>query len=303
MPGPDFEATLKFDLLEHYSFYMTCHAHGWKNLSPFRWNDESQTLYFAVYLDDQPVDITAWQKGDLIEASLISHSKLSQDHIKKAKELISRALCLATDTDDLLNTAERIDPDCAKLIKKGAGRLLHAPTLWEDAAKTLFTTNCSWVLTKKMCEAVCSKTFSDRTPSGIYPFPPPQKFIKFSVGKLKSLMPIGYRAEYFIALSKNFSKDPKLDNIESNGFNHIEAHNCVKQLRGFGDYAIAHLLVLAGYYNEIPIDTVVVSYLKENYRVRKPKSFIDRKYRKWGKYKWWGLKLEKILRHQNWLGD
>ena len=77
----------------------------------------------------------------------------------------------------------------------------------------------------------------------------------------------------------------------------------VRQLKGFADYATAHLLVLAGYYNEIPIDTVIVSYLKKNHRVRKPKSFIDRHYRRWGKYKWWGLKLEKMLKRQNWLGD
>jgi hypothetical protein len=63
------------------------------------------------------------------------------------------------------------------------------------------------------------------------------------------------------------------------------------------------MLILTGYYAKIPVDTVVVSYLKENHRVRKPQSFIDRHYRKWGKYKWWGMKLEKILLQKNWLGD
>jgi len=73
-------------------------------------------------------------------------------------------------------------------------------------------------------------------------------------------------------------------------------------LKGFGDYAVAHLLILCGYFDKIPIDTVVVSYLKKNYRVRKPESFINRTYRKWREYKWWGLKLEKMIKQQNWLG-
>lgn len=303
MPKSDSTKSFNLNIPNHYNLSMTCNAHGWKNLAPFRWDDESKTVSFAFFLEDIPVDATARQTDNRINATLTSHDGLEDGQVEKARELITRSLGLEIDTSDLLNKAEKIDSDHAKLIRNGAGRLLRAPTLWEDAAKTLFTTNCTWALTKKMCEAACSETFSKKAPSGAYPFPPPQKFTEHSVEELKSLMPIGYRAEYMVGLAKLFSKNPSLDNIETNGFSYKEAYYHVKKIRGFGDYAIFHLLVLSGFYEEIPIDTVVVSYLKKNHRVRKPKSFIDRKYRKWGKYKWWGLKLEKILRHQNWLGD
>ena len=117
------------------------------------------------------------------------------------------------------------------------------------------------------------------------------------------MMPIGYRAEYFISLAKRFHEDPYLQDIELNSFEYKDADKLVRAIKGFGDYAVAHLLIMSGYYNEVPIDTVVVSYLKENYRVRKPQSFIDRTYKRWGHYKWWGLKLEKIIKQQNWLGE
>jgi 3-methyladenine DNA glycosylase/8-oxoguanine DNA glycosylase len=269
------------------------------NLAPFRWNPDSQTLHFPVFIDDIPIDVETVQKGRKISASIGSHVKLTQDQIDSAGNIIRRALDLNTNTSDLLRIAERVGEEYVSIIKKGAGRLLHAPTLWEDAAKTLFTTNCTWSLTQKMCDTACAERFSKAAPSGAFPFPTQQTIAEYTPTQIKKLMPVGYRSKYLIPLAERFTQDPALCAIETNGYNYQEADRLVRALKGFADYGVAHLLILAGYFNEIPIDTVVVSYLKKNYRVRKPRSFIDRKYRKWKQYKWWGLKLEKIIRHQN----
>lgn len=298
-----YENTIQLDTHDHYDLSMTCHAHGWINLAPFRWDQDSQTLYFPVFIDDIPVDIETAQKGQKISASIASHVKLTDDQIDAAGNIIRRALDLNTNTAQLLGIAERVGEEYVSIIRKGAGRLLHAPTLWEDAAKTLFTTNCTWNLTQKMCGTACSATFSKAAPSGAYPFPSPQTIAGYTPDQIKKLMPVGYRSAYLIQLAERFAQDPTLAAIETNGYNYQEADKLVRALNGFADYGVAHLLILAGYFNEIPVDTVVVSYLKKNYRVRKPKSFIDRTYRRWKQYKWWGLKLEKIIRYQNWIGD
>jgi N-glycosylase/DNA lyase len=181
--------------------------------------------------------------------------------------------------------------------------MLRSPTLWEDAAKTLFTTNCSWSLTKKMCAALCSERFVPSTPSGTHPFPPPQPIAACPPEKLKDIAPVGYRAAYVKALADRFITDPYLHNLESDGLDYRSADNIVRDLLGFADYACAHLLVLAGYFDKIPIDTTVVSFLKENYRVRKPHSFVARHYRKWGSDRWWGYKLDRMNTNQHWIGD
>ncbi len=297
------KTTITFERPEFYDLYMTCHAHGWINLSPFSWDDEKHILRFAAFVENQPVDIAATQSGQSIKATIISHQKLDRTSKSKAKAIISRSLGLDIDTSELLTAAQKIGPDYIELIKKGAGRLRRSPTLWEDAAKTLFTTNCSWFLTKKICAAACSETFTQQAPSGAIPFPPPDSFAQYNADQLKRMMPVGYRSGYLKPLAETFSTDPTLNKIETNGFNYKSADKLVRSLKGFADYATAHLLILAGFYNEIPVDTVVVSYLKKNHRVTKPKSFIDRHYRKWGKYKWWEFKLEKMLNKQNWLGD
>ena len=41
------------------------------------------------------------------------------------------------------------------LGKKGWGHMLRSPTFWEDAVKTLCTTNASWGYTQKMCRNPC----------------------------------------------------------------------------------------------------------------------------------------------------
>lgn len=293
---------LQLPIPDYYDLSMTCHSHGWKNLNPFEWNDTDQSLSYATYLEDIPVDIKVRQFDGQIHVDIDSLGQLAESLEREAREVVTRSLSLDVDTSDLLQISDRVGDDYAEIIKKGAGRLLRSSTLWEDAAKTLFTTNCTWALTKQMCNAVCSDRFSNQTPSGIYPFPGPGVIARFSADQIQDLMPIGYRAEYLIGLAKLFVEDPTLQGIESKKFSYKEADKLVRGIRGFGDYATAHLLIMSGYFNEVPVDTVVVAYLKENHRVRKPHSFINRTYRKWGEYKWWGLKLEKIIRHQNWLG-
>lgn len=297
------KTTLTLETPEFYDLYMTCHAHGWKNLSPFSWDYEKHTLRYAALVENQSIDIEAKQSGETIKATITSHQKFLRSQKSKARAIITRSLGLDIETLELLDIAKKTEPKYVKLIKSGAGRLLRAQSLWEDAAKTLFTTNCSWALTRKICDSACSETFVDRTPSGASPFPSPDKFVQYDEGQLKELMPVGYRSAYLKPLAEAFTDDPTLKNIETNGYDYASADKLVRSFKGFADYATAHLLILAGFYNEIPIDTVVVSYLKRNHRARKPKSFINRHYRKWGKYKWWGFKLEKMLYNQKWLGD
>jgi len=169
--------------------------------------------------------------------------------------------------------AEKFGEDYVKLIENGAGRMLHAPTLWEDAAKTLFTTNCSWSLTKKMCESACSERFSEPAPSGCYPFPSAEKLSDYSAKNIGRLMPVGYRADYLIDLAKRFSEDPFLGNIESNGYDYKSAYQYVINSRGFGDYACNHLLVLAGYLIEFQLIRSW-SRISKKLSGEKPESFI-----------------------------
>ena len=294
---------ITFECPLNYSLESTCHIHGWKNLAPFIWDPSKKSLRFAHFTDNYAVDVEAVQNGTKIKILINSHNNLIAKNIEILKKSIIRSLSLDVDTKELLKKSSAIGFEYEKLILGGAGRLLRAPTLWEDAAKTLFTTNCSWALTSKMCSGACSNKFSIPTPGGRFPFPKPEVFSDLEPNDLKRLIPIGYRAKFLIKLANRFVSNPILNGIENKNLDYNSAFNIVNKLKGFGPYASTHLMILAGYYDKIPIDTVVLSYLKKHYRFRKPESFIQRHYKKWGEYKWWGLKFEKIIRKENWLGD
>lgn len=282
-----------------YNLHLTCHTHGWKNLKPFEWKDN--TLYLALLVDENAIDVFVRQRGDHLEIDVMSTEKLAAMDVVIHR--LRRILDLDVDTNLLLSIAETIDKKHAMIIRHGGGRRLRGGSLWEDAAKTLFTTNCTWVLTRKMAEAVCSKHFTSETPFGRFPFPTPQSIARKSEKSLNARIPIGYRAPYLRKLAKRLSVDPNLSGLEQGALSWDTAYKTVLDLAGFGEYATNHLLMMTGYFDHIPVDTSVVAFVVEAFSARKPVSFVTRRYRPWGKFKYWGYKLDQIALKKNWLGD
>jgi N-glycosylase/DNA lyase len=287
----------------HYSLFATCHAHGWLYLAPFEWDDAREELSLAAQASGQAVDIVCAQDKHGILVTITTGRRLSKDGLDRLLASIRRALDLDRETTPLAAAARVAGTDFTRLLRNGAGRMLRGLSLWEDAAKTLFTTNCSWSLTVKMAEAACSGKFCSPAPSGRFPFPPPEAFAGRSHLELKNLLPVGYRAEYLRALAARFSTDASLLKMDDGGFDPVDAYELARSLRGFGDYAASHLIIMAGYFHRIPVDTVVTNFLTEAYRTRNARSFAERHYRAWGKHRWWGLKLDQMRRHSNWIGD
>jgi 3-methyladenine DNA glycosylase/8-oxoguanine DNA glycosylase len=286
-----------------YNLNTTCSTHGWQNLAPFFYSDKKE-LSFAVSIDNNSMDVSIIQDDDTkVKATITHFGKLRSSSKVDLIKHIERVLDLKTDLTGLSNQAKKAGKIYFKLIQMGAGRLLRSPTIWEDAAKTLFTTNCSWNLTRKMCEFLCSSKFSSPTPNGKYPFPHFHKIRNYSEDEIKSLVPVGYRAKYFLSLAERFTAEDDLKNIDKRNLSHNQAFKMAKSLYGFGNYASAHLLIMSGYYNFIPVDTVVTSFVMRNYRTKNCSDFIKRHYDLWGDYKWWGIKFDKMLLRQNWIGD
>ncbi len=298
-----FRLTRKYPRPQRYDLFLTCHTHGWTYLAPFLWDEKHNSLEFPLLIESLAVDITIQQDKRSVSALICSEKKLNSAAIKRIDSALIRILGLKEDTAELFETARKIGGPYPELMKKGAGRLLRGATLWEDAAKTLFTTNCSWALTQKMCEKICSPTFSIPSPHGKYPFADPSSLAGESPVSLKKKIPIGYRSEYLKLLSDSFNYDPSLAKLEEISIPYDEAYMKVAQLKGFGPYARTHLLILAGYFDKIPVDSEVSRYILQNHKCRDVERFVDKRFAPWGRYRWWGFKFEKMLKRQNWIGD
>lgn len=286
---------------KYYNLKTTCHIHGWKNLAPFHWDEKTKTLHFALMAPDEPVDIQVEQDKKYLIITVTSLTRLKTFHKDFIQHAVNRALDLSTDTTELYKLSKTINPASAALIKQGAGRLLRAPCLWEDAAKTLFTTNCSWALTKIMSAAACSSVFSQATSQNAFPFPSAEKISRITPAKLKDKMRVGYRAPFIKNLAKVFSKENDLTRLERFSENDLRAF--FSNINGFGPYATNHILILCGFYNQVPVDSVVRTYIQNHHATTDYADFIETHYGAWGEYKWWGMKLEQMLSRDNWLGD
>jgi N-glycosylase/DNA lyase len=286
--------TLQFKPPSCYDLSTTCHAHGWRYLAPFDWDESRGVISFALLVDDHPVDVFAWQRRAHLSAQVHSGATLQESEKLYLRLCIKRALDLDTDTTALLALANSIDKRLARLVKNGAGRMLRSPTAWEDAAKTLFTTNCSWSLTAKMAQSACSPGFAPPSPAGRFPFPVPTTIASATEAHLKKSLSVGYRAGYLRRLAAAFSPAGPLHGVDLTRLGRLPAQTLLASLAGFGPYATNHMMLLSGYYREIPVDTVVTSYLKQLHRTRDVHKLIDKKYKAWGDYRWWGLALEKM---------
>jgi len=288
---------------EFYDLYMTCHTHGWKMLAPYQWLEQENALLMTMYAGEDAVDVRVRQRDSNLKIEITSRGPLTPEHKANLRFGIRRALDLDTDTTSLYRVARKQHASLAKLVRAGAGRLLKCPSLWEDAVKTLFTTNCSWNLTLKVAAACCAPPFARVSPAGRYPFPKPSDIQRYTPEQLRKRIPIGYRAQAMCLLARRFSRTEVDLEPELLPRHFEEAYKTVRSWYGFGDYAASHVLVLEGKFHKIPVDTVVIDFVRSQYQRNDVAACLAERFDTWGEYKWWGMKLESMVKRTNWLGD
>jgi N-glycosylase/DNA lyase len=165
------------------------------------------------------------------------------------------------------------------------GRLLRAPTAWEDVIKMLLTTNCSWSLTRVMVGRLIEE-LGEPAPSGARAFPTPAVMAKKNEKFYRDVVRAGYRAPHLVTLAGAVSRgviDPEAwrrpDLVDA------EVRDELLALPGIGPYAADNLLRLLGHYAYLGLDSWCRGKLKRLYpRVRNVDRFAERRYRPFGRF-------------------
>jgi N-glycosylase/DNA lyase len=190
-----------------------------------------------------------------------------------------------------------------RLARRGWGRMFRSPSVWEDAVKTLCTTNASWGYTEKMCRNLCAQ-LGEPTPSGLKTFPGPDAILKAGQRFLKNSVGMGYRAKSLVMLARKAAagKVPWLLDCTERP-DAAAAEKEIRSWHGFGSYATKHLLVLMGFHDYLPIDREVGNHLG----IRKPgdkgSDLNSDHFEDWGKFRFTAYKLTRVARRVNWIGD
>jgi 3-methyladenine DNA glycosylase/8-oxoguanine DNA glycosylase len=233
-----------------FSLHRTVLSHGWCQLAPTAYDG---ALYRTVATPGAgPLTVTVRRLASgRLEASW-GRVEGSRDDRIAIRAALRRMLALDDDLSELY-AALRAAPDLARLAEAGGGRMLRSPTVFEDLAKTLATTNCSWALTTLMCRRLVD-TLGEEGPEGERAFPAPDAVAAAGVAHFTDVVRAGYRSRAFVELAASGVEgerwlDPALPDET------VLAE--ILALRGFGPYAAQGMLGLLGRPRGLAIDSWV----------------------------------------------
>jgi N-glycosylase/DNA lyase len=136
----------------------------------------------------------------------------------------------------------RDDPDHAWIARERVGRLLRAPSMWEDLVKLVLTTNCSWSLTTRMTSNLVER-WGACAPGGRRAFPDAATVASIGEAELREVARTGYRAPYLVALARAVAEETvDLEAFERDERPPADLRRDLLRLPGVGPYVAENLL-------------------------------------------------------------
>ena len=251
-------------------------SHGWYDLPPFRYSGGSNVLETSVGAGGIAAPVRFEHSGGALLASSrgLSRSALSR--------IATRVFSLDLDLSPFAASLPRGGP-LSRALSRGGGRMLRAPSVFEDAVKMLFTTNCSWAATKGMVVRLIALAGAEGRV-----FPAAEDVAKFTAARLERDVRCGYRAGALARLARRVASG-KLDlaRWEDPSRAAAEVREEIIAERGFGPYAAEGLLRILGRHDFLALD----SWTRQKYRrmypgpVKKTDGSIARRYARFGAHR------------------
>ena len=266
-----------------FRFHATVTSHGWYQLAPNRYNEQTETLTRKLRLPDGTVlDLTLrGTKANAIHVQVNSTRVLTSLQRNALSRAINNMFNLGVDLRDFYKVV-RETAGYGWVDEYKIGRAMASPTIWEDVAKTLTTTNISWSGTKEMARKLTLLDPDDA-------FPTPQQIVALSKDDLAAQTGMGYRAPYLHDLAQKIV-DGEVDIENWRSLSSEDLYKTVIGIKGFGEYAAGTVLRLLGHFDKLAIDSVARTAY-ENIVGEKPENdaAIRQRYESFGE--WRGLVL------------
>ncbi|MBC7972753.1 MAG: hypothetical protein H7Z11_21955 [Verrucomicrobia bacterium] len=196
---------------------------------------------------------------DKINVMVHSENNLNPEDQDYVTEFIRR--CFSFNWDMSRCYAKVSDDVTYRFIKEERlGRLLLAPSMWENLVKTQFLTNTHARHTTAMAAKFCTggDPFGEK-----HVFPTPEQVLAKSVDELEKQTGTGYRAKYIRSLAEAIASGFDPESLRNPALSYEDIYEQVRALRGFGGYSASYVLKLLGRFERISIDIVMRRYFKE----------------------------------------
>lgn len=269
---------MRIKLPSYFSFDAVVRSHGWYDLPPFAYDAQLGELRTSIRGSPS---LRFRVRDGFLEAS----GALPPGALKRITE---RVFSLDLDLS-AFDAALAEEPVLRRALRRGGGRMLRAPSLFEDAVKMLLTTNCSWEATRGMVQRLVAQTGDAGA------FPEPESIARHSPSALARDVRCGYRAVSLSRFARRVASGRlDLSSWERRDATAEEVREAILSEHGFGPYAAEGLLRILGRHEYLALD----SWIRKQYRRLHPgpaKSVdrsIARRYARFGAHRGLALWLE-----------
>jgi 3-methyladenine DNA glycosylase/8-oxoguanine DNA glycosylase len=189
--------------------------------------------------------------------------------------------------EDLSAFYELVREDDLSWCALGAGRMLRAPTVFEDVVKTICTTNTAWSGTRKMTAALVDN-LGVEAPGGAHAFPTPEAMAEQDETFYREVVRTGYRGPYLRQLASDVVTGViDLESLNDRELPDDEVAARLLALPGVGPYAAAHVMLTSlGRYSRLVLDSWSRPTYQKLTRARRAvkDATIERRFKRYGDY-------------------
>jgi len=285
-----------------FNFEAVIITHGWFQLPPFYWDDQTKTLNWAVKCDDaSPILVKISQdqsagKKKKPEATLV----LPDDAEEQIQAEVIRRFRHVFNLDLNLTEFYRICtqyPILDQVFARGMGRLMRGESLYEDVFKSICGTNVQWRQAVKMIQAISQ--LGDAVPNTDYHVhPTPVQVLNAGEAFLKEVGRVGYRSGYLLQLCERFANgESDALRVERGEMTYEELKKYFLSFKGIGKVTARYLMALYGHFDELAVDSLVISYMTARHfnGVRPTEKQVEDFYAKFGRWRYLAYWMEFII--------
>ncbi len=233
-----------------FSFRRTVLSHGWCMLPPFELGARGASLATTFEVPGgRALRVTLREADGGIAVETPGRAPA------RSLEAAARRMLGLDVAMDGFHDAVRAVPRLRWIAETGSGRLLRAPSGFEDLIKLVLTTNCAWSLTTRMTSALVAR-YGAAAEDGTKAFPTPERLAGAGERELRETARLGYRAPFVAALARDAATgalDP--DFWAADGRSAQEIRRDLLRLPGVGPYVAENLLKLAGRPDGLALDS------------------------------------------------
>jgi len=253
---------LTFPARKPFNFLSVVNSHGWYQLAPFVFDENSNTLSSVLRLSNARVIELGLSDGK--NGVTLETEKLNKTEQNEVTDKVNWMFGLDMDFSRFY-AASRTEPKLARAQKQALGRVLRSPTLFEDVVKTILTTNTLWAATKNMTRklvdefgfALSGGSSSSRpVDEAQNSFPTPESIAASNPDHIKEKIRVGYRALAIHDLAVRVASGKyDLESLKTSSLPTLGLRKELMTINGVGPYAAANLLMILGRHDFIPIDS------------------------------------------------